>query len=245
MCSRSPARAGAASTRNTKPNGSQTVNARCGRGPTSRRRASRPRGAAEPAAGPLAGTASVQRPAPHPCLHHRRVRALVPCRQLVRVRPVLGSGAAAPGLRVEGAGARRLLVLRAAPRRRAWCGCGRGRCAFTITVPWEGWRRGLVHEDWRYDQIRGHGLSLLYWQVSLVSLHLTTTSRPACSCTARSALSVGSCCRARWAPPLCACPRRRRRAPDRSGHRPGGVLTPASLTLTLTLTLTLPNPPEH
>ena len=53
-------------------------------------------------------------------------------------------------------------------------------------------RACLVHEDWRYDQIRGHGLSLLYWQVSLVSLHLTTTSRPACSCTARSALSVGS-----------------------------------------------------
>ena len=62
-----------------KAYGSQTVNAPCGRGPTSRRRASRPRGAAEPAAGLLAGIASVQRPAPHPCLHHRRVRVLVPC----------------------------------------------------------------------------------------------------------------------------------------------------------------------
>ena len=25
---------------------------------------------------------------------------------------------------------------------------------FTIMVPWEGWKRGLVHEDWRYEQIR-------------------------------------------------------------------------------------------
>ena len=58
---------------------------------------------------------------------------------------------------------------------------------FTIMVPWEGWKRGLVHEDWRYEQIRSQlaeakvfarsasGLvgTLLYWQVSLVSLHLT------------------------------------------------------------------------
>ena len=25
---------------------------------------------------------------------------------------------------------------------------------FTVMVPWEGWKRGLVHEDWRYEQIR-------------------------------------------------------------------------------------------
>ena len=58
---------------------------------------------------------------------------------------------------------------------------------FIVMVPWEGWKRGLVHEDWRYEQIRSQLAeakvfarsasdlvgTLLYWQVSLVSLHLT------------------------------------------------------------------------
>mmetsp|Transcript_13594 Transcript_13594/g.26886 ORF Transcript_13594/g.26886 Transcript_13594/m.26886 type:complete len:350 (+) Transcript_13594:50-1099(+) len=59
-----------------------------------------------------------------------------------------------------------------------WCWAAR----FHVLVPWEGWRRGLTSEDWRYQQIRGSlprtsfgGREVLYWLVSLVSLHLTPT----------------------------------------------------------------------
>ena len=47
---------------------------------------------------------------------------------------------------------------------------------FVIMVPWEGWTRGLTHEDWRYEQIR-EALARpgLYWLVSYCSLHLTPT----------------------------------------------------------------------
>ena len=115
---------------------------------------------------------------------------------------------------------------------------------FTIMVPWEGWKRGLVHEDWRYDQIRrqiadfgktlrketvqdpyaslasppcfpasdldkwkelaqiASGLvgALLYWQVSLVSLHLTPSLLVYCAlCPLGRVVLQGSA-----APPLCA-----------------------------------------
>ena len=45
---------------------------------------------------------------------------------------------------------------------------------FFIGYPWEGWTRGLTHEDWRYADLRkklGRG----YWPFSLSSLHLTPT----------------------------------------------------------------------
>ena len=59
---------------------------------------------------------------------------------------------------------------------------------FIIMVPWEGWTRGLAHEDWRYANIRlqlaevgrqqmasNLAGAVLYWSCSLVSLHLTPT----------------------------------------------------------------------
>ena len=47
---------------------------------------------------------------------------------------------------------------------------------FFVLVPWEGWVRGLMHEDWRYDKIRaGMPNALVYWGFSLTSLHLTPT----------------------------------------------------------------------
>jgi steroid 5-alpha reductase family enzyme len=74
---------------------------------------------------------------------------------------------------------------------------------FTIMVPWEGWKRGLVHEDWRYDQIRGQlaqTTAMLYWQVSLVSLHLTPSLLVYCAlCPLGRVVLQGSV-----APPLCA-----------------------------------------
>ena len=45
---------------------------------------------------------------------------------------------------------------------------------FFVGYPWEGWTRGLAHEDWRYADLRtklGRG----YWPFSLSSLHLTPT----------------------------------------------------------------------
>ena len=45
---------------------------------------------------------------------------------------------------------------------------------FFVGYPWEGWTKGLSHEDWRYADLRtklGQG----YWPFSLSSLHLTPT----------------------------------------------------------------------
>lgn len=48
---------------------------------------------------------------------------------------------------------------------------------FHIMVPWEGWWKGLTHEDWRYHDIRVsfQRNELMYWMFSLTSLHLTPT----------------------------------------------------------------------
>ena len=85
---------------------------------------------------------------------------------------------------------------------------------FTIMVPWEGWKRGLVHEDWRYEQIRSQLAetkvfarsasdlvgTLLYWLVSLVSLHLTPSLLVySALCPLGRVVLQGSA-----APPLCA-----------------------------------------
>lgn len=45
---------------------------------------------------------------------------------------------------------------------------------FFIGYPWEGWTRGLAHEDWRYADLRTK-LGKGYWPFSLSSLHLTPT----------------------------------------------------------------------
>ena len=88
---------------------------------------------------------------------------------------------------------------------------------FTIMVPWEGWKSGLVNEDWRYDQIRvqlanfankavrspsaaGMVGGLFYWQFSLVSLHLTPSLLVySALCPLGRVVLQGSA-----APPLCA-----------------------------------------
>ena len=45
---------------------------------------------------------------------------------------------------------------------------------FFVGYPWEGWTRGLDHEDWRYADLRKK-LGKGYWPFSLSSLHLTPT----------------------------------------------------------------------
>ena len=45
---------------------------------------------------------------------------------------------------------------------------------FFVGYPWEGWTRGLAHEDWRYIDLRKK-LGKGYWPFSLSSLHLTPT----------------------------------------------------------------------
>ena len=45
---------------------------------------------------------------------------------------------------------------------------------FFVGYPWEGWTRGLAHEDWRYADLRNK-LGRGYWPFSLSSLHLTPT----------------------------------------------------------------------
>ncbi len=45
---------------------------------------------------------------------------------------------------------------------------------FFVGYPWEGWTRGLAHEDWRYADLRTK-LGKGYWPFSLSSLHLTPT----------------------------------------------------------------------
>ena len=39
--------------------------------------------------------------------------------------------------------------------------------------PWSGWRTGLVHEDWRYEEMRSAPLP--YWLNSLLGMHLFPT----------------------------------------------------------------------
>ena len=46
---------------------------------------------------------------------------------------------------------------------------------FFIGYPWEGWTRGLAHEDWRYADLRKKLGKKGYWPFSLSSLHLTPT----------------------------------------------------------------------
>ena len=48
---------------------------------------------------------------------------------------------------------------------------------FLVGVPWDGWTRGLAHEDWRYEQIRTQRMpsEAAYWAFSLASLHVTPT----------------------------------------------------------------------
>jgi len=52
---------------------------------------------------------------------------------------------------------------------------------FHLAIPWPGWTSGLIHEDWRYADIRKQmtgsegGSSIVYWMISLVSFHLTPT----------------------------------------------------------------------
>ena len=46
---------------------------------------------------------------------------------------------------------------------------------FIVMVPWEGWRTGLTHEDWRYAQLRARLGAKAYWPFSFTSLHLTPT----------------------------------------------------------------------
>ncbi len=45
---------------------------------------------------------------------------------------------------------------------------------FFVGYPWEGWTKGLSHEDWRYADLRKK-LGKGYWPFSLSSLHLTPT----------------------------------------------------------------------
>jgi len=44
---------------------------------------------------------------------------------------------------------------------------------YHIFYKWSGWRTGLVHEDWRYEQMRS--LPLPYWLNSLTGMHLFPT----------------------------------------------------------------------
>jgi len=47
---------------------------------------------------------------------------------------------------------------------------------FFWRVPWDGWKVGLTHEDWRYAQLRAQMPSeTAYWAFSFSSLHLTPT----------------------------------------------------------------------
>ena len=44
---------------------------------------------------------------------------------------------------------------------------------YHLFYPWSGWRRGLVHEDWRYEAMRSAAVP--YWLSSLVGMHLFPT----------------------------------------------------------------------
>ena len=44
---------------------------------------------------------------------------------------------------------------------------------YHIFYRWSGWRTGLVHEDWRYEQMRSFPLP--YWLISLLGMHLFPT----------------------------------------------------------------------
>ncbi|MFC2054109.1 DUF1295 domain-containing protein [Chloroflexota bacterium] len=44
---------------------------------------------------------------------------------------------------------------------------------YHIFYKWGGWRTGLVHEDWRYEQMRSFPMP--YWLISLLGMHLFPT----------------------------------------------------------------------
>jgi steroid 5-alpha reductase family enzyme len=47
-------------------------------------------------------------------------------------------------------------------------------CRYHIFYRWSGWRSGLIHEDWRYEKMRGAPAP--YWLNSLVGMHLFPTA---------------------------------------------------------------------
>ncbi len=46
-------------------------------------------------------------------------------------------------------------------------------CRYHFFYAWSGWRTGLVHEDWRYEQMRN--AKVPYWLNSLIGMHLFPT----------------------------------------------------------------------
>ena len=44
---------------------------------------------------------------------------------------------------------------------------------YHIFYKWTGWRTGLIHEDWRYEKMRGYPIP--YWLNSLLGMHLFPT----------------------------------------------------------------------
>ena len=52
-----------------------------------------------------------------------------------------------------------------------WC------VRYAVQFPWTGWFSGIEHEDWRYIEMakRTGSNTILYWIVSLTSLHITPT----------------------------------------------------------------------
>ena len=44
---------------------------------------------------------------------------------------------------------------------------------YHIFYKWSGWRTGLIHEDWRYEQMRRFPLP--YWLISILGMHLFPT----------------------------------------------------------------------